>query len=40
MMVRPTCEIVMTENPQRLRKEIVPESGLARIRSLSPGETA
>jgi predicted DNA-binding protein with PD1-like motif len=30
--VRPTCEIVVTESPQSLQKEIDPESGLALIR--------
>jgi predicted DNA-binding protein with PD1-like motif len=30
--VRPTCEIVVTENPQHLQKQIDPESGLALIR--------
>lgn len=30
--VRPTCEIVITENPQHLQKEIDPESGIALIR--------
>lgn len=30
--VRPTCEIVITESPQHLQKEIDPESGLALIR--------
>jgi uncharacterized protein len=30
--VRPTCEIVLTESPQHLQKEIDPESGLALIR--------
>ena len=30
--VRPTCEIVVTENPQHLQKEIDAESGLALIR--------
>ena len=31
-MVRPTCEIVITESPRQLQKEIDPESGLALIR--------
>ena len=31
-MVRPTCEIVITENPKHLQKEIDPESGIALIR--------
>jgi uncharacterized protein len=30
--VRPTCEIVVTESPQHLQKEIDAESGLALIR--------
>jgi hypothetical protein len=30
--VRPTCEIVITENPKHLQKEIDPESGIALIR--------
>ncbi len=30
--VRPTCEIVITESPKHLRKEIDPESGIALIR--------
>jgi hypothetical protein len=29
--VRPTCEIVITESPQHLQKEIDPESGIALI---------
>jgi len=29
--VRPTCELVITENPQHLQKEIDPESGIALI---------
>jgi predicted DNA-binding protein with PD1-like motif len=29
--VRPTCEIVITESPKRLQKEIDPESGIALI---------
>lgn len=31
-MVRPTCEIVITEGPEHLQKEIDPESGIALIR--------
>ena len=31
-LVRPTCEVVLTESPKHLRKEIDPESGLAVIR--------
>jgi hypothetical protein len=30
--VRPTCEIVITESPQHLQKEIDPDSGIALIR--------
>lgn len=30
--VRPTCEIVITESPKRLQKEVDPESGIALIR--------
>ena len=30
--VRPTCELILTESPEHLRKEIDPESGLALIR--------
>jgi predicted DNA-binding protein with PD1-like motif len=30
--VRPTCELVITENPRHLQKQIDPESGLALIR--------
>lgn len=30
--VRPTCELVLTENPAHLQKQIDPESGLALIR--------
>ena len=30
--VRPTCEIVLTESPKHLQKQIDPESGLALIR--------
>jgi len=29
--VRPTCEIVLAENPEKLRKELDPELGLAPI---------
>lgn len=29
--VRPTCEVVLTENPEKLRKRFDPESGLALI---------
>jgi len=31
-IVRPTCEVVITENPQHLQKEFDPASGLALIR--------
>ncbi|MGA7316972.1 MAG: PPC domain-containing DNA-binding protein [Silvibacterium sp.] len=31
-IVRPTCEIVITESPKHLQKEIDPESGIALIR--------
>jgi predicted DNA-binding protein with PD1-like motif len=31
-IVRPTCEVVLTESPGHLRKQIDPESGLALIR--------
>lgn len=31
-IVRPTCEIVLTESPKHLQKEIDPESGIALIR--------
>lgn len=31
-VVRPTCELVLTENPAHLQKQIDPESGLALIR--------
>jgi len=31
-IVRPTCELVLTENPVHLRKQIDPETGLALIR--------
>ena len=30
--VRPTCEVVLTESPEHLQKQIDPESGLALIR--------
>ena len=30
--IRPTCEVVLTESPVHLQKEIDPESGLALIR--------
>jgi hypothetical protein len=30
--VRPTCELILTENPKHLTKEIDPESGIALIR--------
>lgn len=30
--VRPTCEVVLTESPKHLQKQIDPESGLALIR--------
>jgi predicted DNA-binding protein with PD1-like motif len=30
--VRPTCELILTESPQHLRKQIDPESGIALIR--------
>jgi hypothetical protein len=30
--VRPTCELILTESPQHLRKQIDPESGMALIR--------
>jgi uncharacterized protein len=30
--VRPTCEVVLTENPRHLEKQIDPESGIALIR--------
>jgi predicted DNA-binding protein with PD1-like motif len=30
--VRPTCEVLLTENPQHLQKQFDPESGLALIR--------
>jgi hypothetical protein len=31
-IVRPTCELVLTENPTHLQKQIDPESGVALIR--------
>lgn len=30
--VRPTCELILTESPQHLRKQIDPKSGIALIR--------
>jgi uncharacterized protein len=30
--VRPTCELILTESPEALRKEIDPESGIAVIK--------
>lgn len=30
--VRPTCELILTENPEDMQKELDPESGLALIR--------
>lgn len=30
--VRPTCELVITENPRHLQKKIDPESGIALVR--------
>jgi uncharacterized protein len=30
--VRPTCEVILTESPQHLQKQMDPESGLALIR--------
>jgi hypothetical protein len=30
--VRPTCELILTENPEHLQKQFDPESGLALIR--------
>jgi predicted DNA-binding protein with PD1-like motif len=30
--VRPTCEVVLTESPEHLQKQLDPESGLALIR--------
>lgn len=31
-VVRPSCELVLTENPAHLRKHIDPESGITLIR--------
>lgn len=31
-LVRPTCEVILTENPRHLHKEVDPESGLPVIR--------
>jgi hypothetical protein len=31
-MVRPTCEIILTENPEHLQKRVDPVSGIALIR--------
>lgn len=31
-VVRPTCELILTENPEHLQKRFDPESGLALIR--------
>ncbi|HEX4032602.1 MAG TPA: PPC domain-containing DNA-binding protein [Terracidiphilus sp.] len=31
-IVRPTCEIILTENPEHLQKQVDPESGIALIR--------
>lgn len=31
-LVRPTCEVVLTESPRHLQKQLDPESGLALIR--------
>lgn len=31
-VVRPTCELVLTENPAHLQKQLDPESGIALIR--------
>jgi predicted DNA-binding protein with PD1-like motif len=31
-IVRPTCEVILTENPEPLQKQIDPDSGLALIR--------
>lgn len=31
-IVRPTCELILTENPEHLQKQIDPESGIALIR--------
>lgn len=30
-LVRPTCEVILTENPRHLHKQLDPESGLALI---------
>jgi uncharacterized protein len=30
-IVRPTCELILTESPEHLRKQVDPESGLALI---------
>jgi len=30
--VRPTCEVILTENPEHMQKQIDPESGLALIK--------
>ena len=30
--VRPTCELILTENPEHLQKQVDPDSGLALIR--------
>lgn len=34
--VRPTCEVVLTESPEHLRKQIDPDSGIALIRFQEP----
>lgn len=31
-MVRPTCELILTENPEHLQKQVDADSGLALIR--------
>jgi predicted DNA-binding protein with PD1-like motif len=31
-MVRPTCELILTESPEKMQKQIDPESGIALIR--------
>jgi predicted DNA-binding protein with PD1-like motif len=31
-VVRPTCELTLTENPAHLQKQIDPESGIALLR--------
>jgi hypothetical protein len=31
-VVRPTCEVILTESPEHLRKKVDPESGIALIR--------